>query len=62
MGSKVWFQSLLILPAAQGAAYADGPWWISLGILTGADGINEGSLHQQQQCIPFIVINKPPNG
>ena len=62
MGSKVWFQSPFILPAARGAAYAGGAWWVGLGILTGADGINEGNLHQQKQCTPFIVISKPANG
>lgn len=62
MGSKAWFQSPFVLPTDRGAAYIDGAWWIGLRILTGAEVINEGNLHQQKQCIPFIVINKPANG
>lgn len=59
-------QSVLSEPvyvlADRGAAYADGAWWSGLGILTGANVINEGNLHQQKQCIPFIEINKPADG
>lgn len=62
MGSKAWFRRPFILLAARGAAYADGAWWMGLGIFTGADGINEGNLHQQKQCIPLLVINKLANG